>query len=266
MVTSPVFREDQESYVRPDGITVIQRRAFCQSYFHYSPGQHVVFGGASTNGKTTLGFDLLEYIATPAFPAYVAVSKPQDPVTERRGKELGFRRVSDWPPQTRLQEMEIFGGTPPPGYLIWPPFGDMQQDIVRCARITSDLLMERYSSGAKKNNKGGVLFMDDTMVKAKIMHLDAQMTTILSMAGAMKFGLWIFVQKPTDSGRTTVWGYEQAKHLFLTRGGDTQMLKRYGEIVGTNGRLAMQIIPTLQKYQFLYVDKEEGYMCIVDAA
>lgn len=262
-MTSPLYEEDLDYRMRDDGIRVIQRRAFCRDYFHYRAGEHVVFGGPTTNGKTTLAFDLMEYVAKPEFPAYLAVSKPSDPVTERRGKELGFRRVPDWPPQTSIKE---WFGEKPPGYLVWPPFGDLNRDMIRCADITEKLLMERYAHGATRRNRGGLLVMDDTMVKAKILGLDTHMVTILAMAGAMKYGLWIFVQKPTDSGRTTLWGYEQATHLFFTKGGDARMLERYVEIIGQDGRLAKAVIPTLSHYQFLYVHKVEGYMCIVDAA
>jgi hypothetical protein len=243
---------------------LIQRQAFCRDYFHYQAGEHVVFGGPTTHGKTTLAFDCMEYICTPDFPAYLAVSKPQDPVTARRGIELGFRRVEDWPPQPKLQEMTGITAKPK-GYLIWPRFGNLNEDMERCADVTSRLLMERYAHGASRRNKGGILVMDDTMVKAKIMGLDREMVTILAMAGAMKLGLWIFVQKPTDSGRTTTWGYEQATHLFFTKGGDDRMLRRYVEILGEHGAIARKIIPTLKPYEFLYVHKVEGYMCIVGA-
>jgi hypothetical protein len=262
-MTSPVFIDEQDSYQRPDGITVVARRAFARDFFDYKPGEHVVFGGPTTLGKTTLAFDLLEYVATADFPAYLAVSKPQDPVTARRGNELGFRRVTEWPPPRKLQEM--FGGEKPPGYLVWPAFGDLNTDMERCAAITEKLLMERYSHGASRKNKGGILVMDDTMIKAKIMGLDKPMVTILAMAGAMKLGLWVFVQKPTDSGRTTLWAYEQSTHLFLTKGGDSRMLARYAEIIGDNGPEAKQIIPTLKKFEFLYIHKTEGFMCIVGA-
>lgn len=263
-MTSPVWMDERDSYQRPDGITVISRRSFCRDYFDYNPGEHVVFGGPSTRGKTTMAFDLMEYCVNPDFPAYVAVSKPQDPVTAKRGAELGFRRVSDWPPPKKLGEM--MGGKKPSGFLVWISFGDLNSDMQRCAAVTEKLLMERYANGASSKNKGGVLVMDDTMVKAKIMGLDKQMVTILAMAGAMKLGLWIFVQKPTDSGSTPLWGFENAIHLFFTKGGDARMLKRYSEIMGDYGKVAIQVIPTLKPYQFLYVHKTEGYMCIVDAS
>lgn len=244
-------------------MTVIAREAFCRDYFHYKAGEHVVFGGPSTHGKTTLAFDLMKYVATSEFPAYLAVSKPSDPVTMTRGKELGFRFVDDWPPSPKLAE--LMGGQKPAGYIVWTQFGDLHTDMERCAEVTERLLMDRYSAGASRKNKGGLLVMDDTMVKAKIMGLDRPMVTILAMAGAMKLGLWIFVQKPTDSGRTTTWGYEQATHLFFTKGGDERMLRRYVEILGENGPLAKKVIPTLDHFQFLYVHKVEGYMCIVEA-
>lgn len=262
-MTSPVFISDQDSYRRKDGMTVVARTPFARDYFDYKPGEHVVFGGPSTRGKTSLAFDLMEYVATADFPAYVAVSKPQDPVTQRRGPALGFRRVDEWPPPPRIQE--LMGGEKPRGYLVWSKFGDLNVDMERCAAITHRLLMERYAHGASRRNKGGILVMDDTMIKAKIMGQDSSMVTILAMGGAMKLGLWIFVQKPTDSGRTTLWGYEQATHLFFTKGGDDRMLRRYAEIIGEQGSLAKRVIPTLQPFQFLYVHKVEEFMCIVDA-
>lgn len=264
-MSSPLFTEDQTEYVRPDGITVIRRRAFAAEYFDLKPGEHVAFGGPSTRGKTTLAFDLLEYCVNPDFPAYVAVSKPQDPVTERRGRELGFRRVSEWPPPKKIQELSLFGAQKPSGYLIWSQFGDLNTDMDRSGALTEKLLSDRYSHGASKKNTGGILVMDDTMVKGKIQGLDSQMVTILAMAGAMHLSMWVFVQRPADSGRTTLWGYEMASHMFFTKAGDRRMLMRYAEIIGDKGQIAMHAIPTLKPYQFFYVNKNEGYVCIVDA-
>lgn len=262
-MTSPLWQHEIERWRREDGATVIARKAFARD-FPYEKGDHVVFGGPTTRGKTTLAFDLLQYVCTPQFPAYVAVSKPRDPVTIQRATELHYRFVEDWPPPPKLGE--LLGNGKPAGYVIYPRFGDLNTDMVRCAEVTEKLLMDRYSAGANaKKSKGGVLVLDDTMVKAKIMGLDKHMVTILAMAGAMDLGEWIFIQKPTDSGRTTLWGFEQAKHLFFTKGGDESMKRRYREIIGTDGRVALEIIDTLEPYQFLYVHRTQEYMCIVDS-
>lgn len=239
---------------------VVSRDEFDRELFHYEDGQHVVFGGPSTKGKTRLAFDLLEYCATEERPAHVAQSKPTDRETERGAKRLGFRTVSDWPPPRKVGEM--LGGEKPRGYVIRPKFGNLDTDMDNCARITSRLLMDRYTAGVK--GKKGILVMDDTMVKAKILGLDREMVTIIAMAGAMGIGEWVFVQKPTDSGRITLWAYENAIHCFFTKGGDARMLKRYAEIAGDRGQLLVETIPTLKPYQFAYLHKDEGWYCIVD--
>lgn len=261
-MTVPLFSEDIERTER-DGLTLVRRKPFCRD-FPYELGDHVVFGGPTTRGKTTLAFDLMPYIATPEHPAYISVSKPEDKVTRNRGLALNYRFVEEWPPPPKLGEM--LGNGKPSGYVVWSRFGDLNKDMERAAVVTEALLLDRYSAGANpRKNKGGILVMDDTMVKAKIMGLDRHMVTILAMAGAMKFGLWIFVQKPTDSGRTPLWGFENAKHLFFTKGGDDAMLRRYREIIGTDGAIAVQAIKRLQEFEFLYVHRTKGYMCIVGA-
>lgn len=253
----------KDAYRRSDGVWVFSRREFGQYRFAYEAGEHCVWGGPSTRGKTRLIFDLLEFVANPDLPAYIAVSKPDDAETARQGNRLGYRRVSEWPPSPKVKE--LFDGKPS-GYLVWPKMGDINTDIPRSAKITRDLMAQTYADGVKQ--KHAILVMDDTMVKAKVLGLDGQMVTILAMAGAMGIGLWIVVQKPTDSGRTTLWGYENATHLFLTKGGDERMLKRYMEIAnaGEYGTLIQRLIPQLKDYQFVYVHKYAGYVCIVDSS
>lgn len=261
MTIQPEYFSPDFAY-RPDGIAIFNRQVFARDYFHFKKGQHVLFGGPTGRGKTELAFELVQHIATPEYPAYIAVSKPNDPVSVSWGERLGYRRISDFPANKKVSELKIFNG-PPSGYLVWPRFGNIDLDIPNATRVHGKLLSQTYVDGAKGHSC--MLIMDDTMVKAKVMNLDGQMVTILAMAGAMGISLWVFVQKPTDSGRTTVWGYEQATHFFFTKGGDEKMLKRYAEIAGEKGPIVMQVVPTLEPYQFLYFHKYENFICIVDA-
>lgn len=269
MVAKPLPMTNEllgEKVYQEYGLTVIPREIFARNYFHYKGGEHVVFGGPSKHGKTELAFDLLSVVATPELPAYVAVSKPTDKVTSVRGKELGFRFVSDWPPQKKFNEYQMFGGKKPRGYIIWPHFGDINSDFGNAAAITARLMADRYTASARhKKNSAGILVMDDTMVKAKVMGLDNQMVTILAMAGAMEIGLWVFVQKPTDSGRTPLWAYENGDHYFFGKGGDQRMLFRYMQVgsAGEKAQTVVEVVPQLKKYQFLYLHESE--ICIVDA-
>jgi hypothetical protein len=254
----------EKAYRREDGIWVFPRMEFAQERFHYKNGQHVVFGGPSQiAGKTSLCFDLLEEVATPEAPAWVVVSKPTDPVTEKRGHELEFRFVKTWPVPKKLNE--LWNGKPR-GYVIWPTFGNIDDDMAEAGAITSKFMADRYSASARgEKHSAGIMVMDDTMVKARIMHLDGKMVTVLAMAGAMKIGLWVFVQKPTDSGRTPLWAFENAQHFFLSKGGDENMRKRYAQIADMHWQAFTEVARSLKPFEFIYINKVDGHMCIVGA-
>lgn len=241
------------------GVWVFSREDFRRNRWDYKAGEHVVFAGPTQMaGKTTLAFELLEVTATPKLPAYVAVSKPQDPATMKWGKRLGYRVVRDWPASKKLNE--LWDG-PPPGYVVWPKFGDMTTDVQRCAEVTARLLDDRYAAGVK--NKHGILVMDDTMVKAKVMGLDRHMVTMLTMSGAMGIGEWVFVQKPTDSGATAVWSMSQCAHIFIGRDEEARNIERYDEVGGRDKKLISEAVRGLTQYQFLYI-RRGGGMCVVD--
>lgn len=242
------------------GLWVFPRREFAQERFDYSPGDHVVFGGPTQYGKTSLAFVLLEYVATPELPAFVAVSKPKDPVSAREGARLGYRRVTDWPVPKTLSE--VFGEKPS-GYLVWPKFGDMDTDLANCTDVTGRLLRETYSAGARGHQ--GILVMDDTMTKSKLMGLDKQMTTHLAMSGAMGLGMWVFVQKPTDSGQASLWSYGAAEHVFLAKDPDRKNQLRYDEIGGFDPKVVTAAVNTLEPYQFVYLKRTGRHICIVGA-
>lgn len=246
------------TYERADGLLVVDRTEFCAARFTYKPGQHVTFGGPSQWGKTSLCFDLLEYNATPDLPAYVGVSKPKDPVTEKRGKELEYRFVDDWPPPPSLNYM--FKGKPN-GYIVKPNFGDIDTDAETTGKILGRLLSERYRAGIK--NQHAIMVLDDTYVKAKVQGLDKKMTTLSAMAGAMGIGAWMFVQKPTGAGQAVLMSYSNSEHIFLTKDKDERNRTRYNEIGGHDSKLIFKILPTLERFQFLYVNAD-GQICIVD--
>jgi hypothetical protein len=240
---------------------VFPRRIFASRYFHYKPGQHVLFAGPTQRaGKTTLCFTLLEFTATPDMPAYIAVSKPDDKVTLEESKRLHYRIVRTWPVEPKVSQ--IWDGKPA-GYVIWPEFGDIDKDADKARDITAALLRDRYAKGVKKQK--GILVLDDTVVKSKLLGLDRYMTTHIAMAGAMKLGGWYFVQKPTDSGQAAIWAYGNSAHVFLSKDEDKRNRDRYDEIGGFPTHQVREITLRLNPYQFLYLGREHGTMCIVDS-
>lgn len=253
---------DSMAYEREDGLLVVPREEFASQRFGYKPGHHVVFAGPTQRaGKTTLAFKLLEYTATPQFPAYVAVSKPEDKVTREEGARLGFRRTPIWPPAPKIREM--FPDQRPPGYLVWPEMNDPATAEYNAALLTKTLLDHTYANGAK--HKVCILVLDDTVVKSKVLMLDREMVRMLTMSGAMGIGAWVFMQKPSDAGKTALWSYPNAEHVFISKDPVKRNRDYYNDIGGFDGTMVAHATMMLKPYQFLYLERSHGYICVVDA-
>lgn len=252
---------EDRAYQRDDGVWVIPREDFAANRWTYKPGQHVVFAGPTQRaGKTTLAFKLLEYTATPEMPVYVAVSKPMDKVTTEQGAKLGYRRVSDYPFPPKFRELLKEGK--PAGYLIWPDMRDPDTAMPNAAEVTSRLIDGVYAEGAKKRH--AILMLDDTVTKSKVLGLDRQMVMIITMSGAMGIGGWFFVQKPSDAGKAALWSYPNAEHVFISRDPVKRNRLYYSDIGGFDSNEVARISLSLKPYQFLYLERSHGYMCIVD--
>jgi hypothetical protein len=251
---------ESRSYQRDDGLSVFPRDEFASERLDYKPGQHVVFAGPTQRGKTELAKTILRYTATPALPAYVAVSKPADKASRDIINDLGFRRITSYPPPPKMRELM---GEKPSGYVLWPDMRNPDNGMIIAATETRKLIRSVYADGAK--GKQCILVLDDTVIKAKVLGLDTDMVMISTMSGAMGVGGWFFVQKPTDAGKIALWAFSQSEHIFITKDPDKRNRERYNEIGGFDTKQVNQVSQTLKPYQFLYLERTHGYMCIVDA-
>lgn len=250
------------AYEREDGLLVVPREEFASQRFTYKPGHHVVFAGPTQRaGKTTLAFKLLEYQASPELPAYVAVSKPEDKVSREEGARLGFRRTAEWPPAPKMRE--LLSDQKPSGFLVWPDMRDPDTAEYNAAVLTKTLIDHAYANGAKR--KKCILVLDDTVVKSKILMLDREMVRMLTMSVAMGIGAWVFMQKPSDAGKTALWSYPNAEHVFISKDPVKRNRDYYNDIGGFDGTMVAHATMSLKPYQFLYLERTHGYICVVDS-
>jgi hypothetical protein len=192
---------------------------------------------------------------------YVAVSKPTDKVTSQEGMRLGYRRVHDYPFPLRARELLKEGK--PSGYLIWPDMKDPNTAMVNASQVTSRLINGVYAKGA--DHKKCILMLDDTVTKSKVLGLDKEMVMVITMSGAMGVGGWFFVQKPSDAGKAALWSYPNAEHVFISKDPVKRNRDYYRDIGGFDGNVVDRVSMSLEPYQFLYLERSHGYMCIVDS-
>lgn len=253
---------ESAAYERDDGIWVIPRREFCAARFDYKPGQHVVFAGPTQRaGKSTLAFALLEHTASPDLPVWVAVCKPTDKVTSQESKRLGYRFSRGYPLQSRIRDM--IPENRPSGFVIWPEMSDPDTAMDNAEQVTARLINGVYADGAK--GKKGILYLQDTVTKSKVLNLDRQMVMVITMSGAMGIGGWFEVQKPSDAGKAALWSYPNSEHIFISKDPVKKNRVYYRDIGGFDGDIVDRVSMSLTQYQFLYLERSHGYMCIVDS-
>jgi hypothetical protein len=91
------------------------------------------------------------------------------------------------------------------------------------------------------------------------------MVMVITMSGAMGIGGWFFVQKPSDAGKAALWSYPNAEHVFISKDPVKRNRLYYADIGGFDSNEVSRIVLSLKAFQFLYLERSHGYMCIVDS-
>jgi energy-coupling factor transporter ATP-binding protein EcfA2 len=228
----------------------IERQDFIREYFHYNAGEHVSFLGPTGSGKTTFAYQLLQEVSKPELQGIVFVMKPRDDTATKWNKELGYKRVSNWPPT-----MSIWDPKKPPGYTLWPKFTYKPRiDNAAHAEIFERCILDSYRKGNR------ILFADEVYGLSNEMGLGDELVAIWSRGRSMGCALWAATQKPTH---VPLWMYSQATHLFLHNDPDERARKRFDEIGGVDPKLVRTVISKLAQHEWLYIHRNGPVMAIV---
>jgi len=248
-VTTP--RRNGKRPLSPE-IETYDRQTFYHDIWDYAPGEHVTILAPTGGGKTQIAYELLGYTAKPTLQAVVLVMKPRDDTVDKFTKRYKFKVVRDWPPP-RLRILE----GKPPGYVLWPKeYGDPAADDARHTTIFSRAIRDLYRKGNK------ITFADETYSLEKEMGLSRDLVRVWTKGRSMGDGLWAASQRPAWISQ---WAY-QAHHLFLANDPDQRTQERYGDIgAGFDPRMIIEILNGMQRFQFLYINRDDRSMCIVDA-
>lgn len=241
------------------GIVSIPRREFFEEYFDYKPGHCCTALAPFGGGKTQILLDALAEVANPKLQATILVMKPKDLTISKYIEQNGYEVVRDWPPST-VSFMKRLFGTKPPGWVLWPKeTGDPDYDDLMQERIFRRCLRERYNAAKKKPN---IVFADEVYSLEHELHLTPELRRSWTK-GRFGNGLWAASQR---AAFISAWAY-QAQHLFLGFDPDKRSQDRYAEIgAGNDPDQIKAILNSLALYEFLYISREERWMCIVEAS
>lgn len=247
-------------HISETGIVTFDRATFFSEVFDYTPGDHCTFLAPFGGGKTQLALQALQSVASSDLQATIFVMKPKDPTITKWTPILGFETVRDWPPSQIKWLKRVFGQRPP-GYVLWPiDTGNIDYDEWHQTQVFTRALGMMYSSAKKRPN---IMFADETYSMENELGLSKFLRRAWSKGRSVGNGLWAGSQRPANISQLAY----QAQHLFLGYDADERAQQRYAEIGGgIDPNVVKSIIAQLGRFQFLYINRDERSMCIIDAS
>jgi hypothetical protein len=242
------------------GIVRFDRRTFLDEVFDYNDGDHCTFLSPFGGGKTQLALECLDVCVSPDRQGTIFVMKPKDKTITKFTPLLGFETIRDWPPSQVKLFKRIFGKKPP-GYVLWPKdTGNIDYDEYHQTQVFTRALTMMYSAAKKKPN---IMFVDETMSMEKELGLSRYLRRAWSKGRSVGNGLWAGSQRPAHIDQLAY----QAQHLFLGYDADVRAQERYAEIGGgIDPNIVKSIIAQLGRFEFLYINRDERSMCIIEAS
>lgn len=248
--------------VRGTRVRRFGRGEFFKRRWRYKAGEPVAIIAPMQDGKTTLGYQLLQVTAKPSLPAVVLVMKPRDATPAAWTRHLGYAELPIWPPKEQMPWKEK-----PSGWTLWP-----RHTFV--VEVDNAHLSEQFAKALQWAYKRGncIVFADEVYgLIAELDGLQDSLIALWSRGGGMGCGLWAATQRPAGSAGHGVPGfmYSNSTHLFFGKDPDKRSRQRYGEIGGVDAQLLEAIVMSLRKYEFAYVHRGDAkggpYICVIEA-
>lgn len=202
----------------------------------WQQGEHVSILGPTGSGKTHLALALVQ------LRSYVVIvaAKARDDTLSHWAEQHDYKIVRRWPPPPNRHRV-----------ILWPPLRrpsdmDAQSDTIGYA------LEHIFSAG------GWTVLIDEASYIANDLRLDGHLKLLWSQGRSNRITLIAGTQRPRH---VPMHMWDQPSHLFLFRYNDRDGLQRISGLGAADSETIRQLVPRLERHQFLYVDLVRGHMC-----
>lgn len=197
--------------------------------FRWKQGEHVLVIGRTGQGKTTLLSRLLpmrRYVCLFATKAY-------DPTLSKAFP--GFEVVEEFPRRPQSDRL-----------MLWPrTSGSLRELVARQGVVFQDALDRIFT------DRGWCVAIDETHYMTTELGLGQELAMYQHQARSSGISVVSGVQRPAH---VPVITYGSASHAFIGRQNEPADLKRLSALGGVDAKEAAQIVATLPKYEWIYLD------------
>ena len=225
------FEQPQVDYITWD--------SFRSSFFYeWQQGEHVSILGATGQGKSILGTELIRLRAK-IRGAHIVVfaTKPRDESLER----LGWEKIRAWPPE--------FGNEQ---FILWPEYGDPTTAAIRQRPTILEALRHIFVTGNR------TIYFDEIMDVSDRLDLKEAIGEFWRMGRSNNLTVVAGTQRPKFVDRSM---FSEPTWTFFFRQHDDDDLRRVGEI-GGDIRTIRAVVKQLPQHCFLCVHRTTGRMVV----
>lgn len=226
---------------------VIDWQQFYDYVFNWRQDEHVGLIGPTGTGKSNLTYEILPLRTYVTFFA----TKPRDATLERFAAEAGYVRIKDWPPvKGRGPFKRVVTAEEMPKRLLWPEARSIHSTGLQ-RHVFLKAIADIYAQG------GWCVVWDEFWFMCHLLGLETEARVLLQQARANDIPFVMGAQRPS---RIPLELFDQATHLFFSRDNDEVNLKRISGVGWLASNPIRELVASLDRFQFLYVNTREGWM------
>lgn len=220
---------------------------FIEYVFDWKQDEHVGLIGPTGTGKSNLTYQILplrDYVV------YFA-TKPRDETLDKFASKAGYAKIPDWPPtKGRGPTKREIPAQEMPKRILWPDARQLHS-IARQREVFQKATVDIYAQG------GWCVVWDEFWAMCTLLKLETEARVFLQQARANKISFVMGAQRPS---RVPLELFDQASHLFFSRDNDERNLKTISGVGWLAADPIKQLVASLERYQFLYINTREGWM------
>lgn len=226
---------------------VVEWDYFIGYVFDWKQDEHVGLIGPTGTGKSTLTYNI---VPLRDYVTYFA-TKPRDTTLDKFARSGGFVRIRDWPPMKGKGPLKrVITAEEMPKRILWPDATQLystslQRDVFQ--RAIADI----YAQG------GWCVVWDEFWYMCTLLKLETEARVLLQQARANYIPFVMGAQRPS---RIPLELFDQASHLFFSRDNDEANLKRISGVGWLAADPIRELVASLERHQFLYINTREGWM------